>query len=104
MKNNHAAKKVSEKLARIISNSLSVSEIKCYNLAEQADALSFDAIYLWVLKNIFSFSKNDLLKVFNEVTKKSQEYKEYSLTGDFIPPVNELKDFGVDLKELSKEN
>ncbi len=104
MKNNHAAKKVSEKLARIITNSLTVSEIKCYNLAEKADALSFDAIYLWVLKNIFNFKKNDLLKVFEAVSQKAQEYKEYSLSGNFIPPVNELKEFGIDLEELSKEN
>ena len=103
MKSNSPAKKVSQKLARIISNSLSVSEIKCYNLAEKADALSFDAIYLWVLKNVFGFTCEDLLKLFKEVSKKALEYKDYSLSGKYIPPVDELKAYGIDLEKLSKE-
>lgn len=103
MKSNAPAKKVSEKLARIISNSLSVTEIKCYNLAEKADSLSFDALYLWTLKKLFGFSKEDLLKLFKAVSEEALEYKEYSLSGKCIPPVSELKAFGIDLEELSKE-
>lgn len=103
MSNSYPAKKVSEKLARIISNSLSLSEIKIYNKAEKADALSFDALYLWVLKTKFGFNKEDLTEVYRTVSKKAANFKEYSLSGNFIPLVQELKDFGIDLEKLSKE-
>lgn len=97
------AKKVSEKLARIISNSLSVSELKCYNLAEKADSLSFDALYLWVLKNQFGFSVKDLTQLFKSVSKEALQFKDYALSGQYIPPVEELKNFGIDIEALSKE-
>lgn len=97
------AKKVSEKLARVIANSLSVSELKCYNLAEKADSLSFDALYLWVLKNQFGFSVKDLTELFKSVSKEAFQFKDYALSGQYIPPVDELKNFGIDLESLSKE-
>ena len=97
------AKKVSEKLARIITNSLSVSELKCYNLAEKAESLSFDALYLWVLKNQFGFSMKDLTELFKSVSKEALQFKDYALSGQYIPPVEELKAFGVDLEGLVKE-
>lgn len=103
MNNSSCAKKVSEKLSKIISNSLSLSEIKIFNLAEKADALSFDALYLWVLKNHFGFTKEQLISLYNKVSSTAEGFKEYSLSGCYIPPVDELKEYGIDLEKLSKE-
>ncbi|MGI6279436.1 MAG: hypothetical protein ACOYJS_02625 [Acutalibacteraceae bacterium] len=97
------ARRVSQKLAKIISNSLTVSEIKLYNRAERADSISFDALYLWVLKNHYGFSAKELINTFKEVSVKARQYKDYTLSGQYIPPVDELKSFGVDIEQLSKE-
>jgi len=97
------AKKISEKLARIISNSLTVSEIKIYNRAEKADALSFDALYLWALKTQFGFSAEQLIDLYKSVATKALDLKDYSLSGNFIPQVELLKEYGVNLHELAKE-
>lgn len=96
-------KKISEKLAKLISNNFTLSEIKAYNNAEKADALSFDAMYLWVLKNFFGFTAEQLLSVFNTVSKEAVKFKDYALSGEYIPPVDELKKFGVDIETLIKE-
>ena len=98
-----SAKQLGEKLARVISNSLSVSELRCYTLAEKADSLSFDALYLWVLKNQFGFSVKDLTELFKSVSKEALQFKDYALSGSYIPPVDELKAFGIDLETLAKE-
>lgn len=101
--NPSAAKKISGKLARIISNSLSVSELRIYNLAEQADSLSFDALYLWVLKEHFSFTTQMLKQLFKEISFEAEKYKDYPLSGKCIPLVELLKEDGIDLKVLLKE-
>ncbi len=98
-----AAKRVSEKLAKIISNSLTLSEQRIYNLAEQADSLSFDALYLWVLKEHFEFSSEMLLELFEKVSKEAEKYKDFPLSGVCIPLVYSLKEEGIDLKLLLKE-
>jgi len=99
----YPAKKISEKLSRIISNSLSLSEIKIYTAAEKADALSFDALYLWILKCKFNFTKEQLINLYETVGREALTFKEYTLSGDYIPAVDFLKEYGVDLLELSKE-
>lgn len=101
--NAHAAKRVSEKLARIISNSLSASELRIYNLAEQADSLSFDALYMWVLKEHFGFSFEMLLRLFKKISIEAEKYKDYPLSGKHIPLVELLKKDGIDLKVLLEE-
>lgn len=103
MLNTYGAKRVSEKLAKLISNSLTYAELSIYKKAEKADALSFDALYLWILMNDFGFQKPELEKLFRLVCCRAKEYEEYSLSGRTIPPVDELKDKGFDLEALSKE-
>ena len=98
-----AAKKLSEKLAKLITSNFSVSEIKLYTKAEKADALSFDAMYLWVLKKYFGFTAEQLINVFSTVSKEAVQFEDYALSGDFIPLVSELKEFGVDIELLARE-
>lgn len=80
-------------------------EIKRQILEAQDELIrDIDAVFLWTLRTELGFGKKRIERIYSAVIRNFKEMCEFYAMNDAYPAVYHLREIGVDLDQLRKEN